>query len=270
MPDGTARGPHAVVTCGSFRTMLEPGATLTFGRSRGHRLRIGHAPEDLRVPRFAGTFECRADGVLVHNRSDKRTLHVQTFPGPGYEVLPLMIAGTHPHPQVKVVVVGQAASYSIIVDTRPLDPAPSSTTTGTRPGAPGDEGRTVGFERIGSMSARHRLMLTALCLPGMTRTGSRAQLPTYAEMEEILRAHGHGYRAKYIRNSLDELRSWLTHEHGIDGLVGTRGNESARSSENFLAPLERWAVHSGNVTDDDLDRLEADDRDGPGRPGGPD
>lgn len=235
MTESTMAGPHAIVTCGSFRVMLEPGRTLTFGRGRGHKLRIGHAPEDLRVPRFAGILECRDDGVLVHNMSDKRTLNVQTFPGPGYDVLPLMIVGTHPHPQVKVVIDGQAASYAITVDTRALghpvvQPAPSSEPTVA------EKDRTVGFERIDSMSSRHRLLLTALCLPAMTRYGRKAKLPTYAEIEEILHEHGHVLRAKTIRNGLDELRGWLTNEHGVEGLIG---NESGEPADNFLEQLEQ-------------------------------
>lgn len=247
---------YAVVSCGSFRAVLEPGQTLTFGRGHGHVLRIGHAPEDLRVPRFAGKLECRDDGVLVHNMSDKRTLAVQTFPGPGYEVLPLMIAGTHPYPQVKIVIAGRAADYAIMVDTRQLERVVRSTPVSQGAG----EESTVGFARIDTMSRRHRLLLTALCLPGLTRTGVRAQPPTYAEMEQILRSYGHKMRAKTIRNGLLDLRGWLSYEHGVEGLIG---NESGPQTDNFLVLLEQWAIRSGNVTDADLDLLEDEGRERP-------
>ncbi len=260
--------PHAVVTCGSHRWSLTPGETLTFGRGADHALRIGHSPQDLRIPRFAGKLECRADGVLVHNMSDKRTLVVQTFPGPGYDILPLMIAGTHPHPQVKVVVTGDAGTYAITVDTRRLGP---------RTAEPDDQAperdrdrETVGFDRIESMSRRHRILLSALCLPMLTRSGQRANVPTYAELEKILEAHGQPFKAKTIRNGLDELRSWLTYEHGIEGLLGESTADAGGPSGGYVQALARWAVLSGNVTDLDLDHLETSGHpepsaDGPGR-----
>jgi hypothetical protein len=249
-PDHT---PHAVVSCGSRRWSLSPGDTLTFGRGAGHPLRLGHSPEDLRVPRFAGKFECREDGVLVHNMSDKRTLVVQAFPGPGYDVLPLMIAGTHPHPQVKVVITGGAGTYAIVVDTRPLGPrtAPADRGIAYRGGG------TAGFDRIESMSRRHRLLLSALCLPMLTRSGPRAEVPTYAEMEKILGDQGHSFKAKTIRNGLDELRGRLTYEHGVDGLLGESSGDVSGPPGGFVAALARWAVLSGNVTDRDLERMEA-------------
>lgn len=254
-PDPT---PHAVVSCGSHRWTLTPGEVLTFGRGHRHALRIGHAPEDLRVPRSAGRFECRADGVLVHNTSDKRTLAVQTFPGPGYEILPLMIIGTHPHPQVRVIVKGLATAYAITVDTRPLA---GGCALGPDAPSPTGDGMTTGFERVAAMSRRHRVMLTALCLPLLTRGGDKAEVPTYAQMEIILREHGHDYKAHTLRNSLDELRSWLTYEHDVDGLLGDGSPDNGGRPANYIQALAQWAILSGNVTDLDLDRLEADDHD---------
>jgi hypothetical protein len=260
MGESSEVAPHAVVSCGSFRASLTPGQTLSFGRGHGHRLRIGHAPQDLRVPRYAGRLECREDGVLVHNMSDKRLLVVQTFPGPSYDILPLMVAGTRPHPQVKVIVQGSGATYAITIDTRRLGTLPRTTASES---AARDEGRTVGFDRIDSMSRRHRLMLCALCLPMMTRSGRNAEVPSYQEMERILHEYGHSYRAKTIRNSLDELRSWLTYEHGVEGLLSESANDSLGASGSFVEKLARWAILSGNVTEHDLEQLEADDGDQP-------
>ena len=246
--------PHVLISCGSLQRVLTPGQTLTFGRGRGHDIRLGHNPEDLRVPRLAGKLECREDGVLVHNLSDKRSLEVQTFPGPSYDILPLMIAGTRPHPQVRLIVKGGSSTYAITIDARPLrtpaSPAPPTSAT--------DEFGTIGFDRIPDMSGRHRLLLSALCMPLMTQTGVRARVPTYAEVEVILRRHGHAIRARTIRNGLDELRHWLTDAHGIDGLTA-RADQPAAEPERLVAALARWAVLSGNVTDDDLDALEADE-----------
>jgi hypothetical protein len=252
-------GPHVLVSCGSLQRVLAPGQTLTFGRGRGHDIRVGHAPEDLRVPRLAGKLECREDGVLVHNLSDKRSLEVQTFPGPSYDILPLMIAGTRPHPQVRVIVKGGSSTYAIAIDARPLGTAAPA----APPTSATDEFGTIGFDRITDMSGRHRLLLSALCLPLMTQTGLRARVPTYAEIEVILRRHGHAIRARTIRNGLDELRHWLTDAHGIDGLTA-RADQQAAEPERLVAALARWAVLSGNITDDDLDALDADEHEGSG------
>lgn len=245
--------PHAVVSCGTFRATLTPGLSMSFGRGQGHPLRLGHDPQDLRVPRHAGRLECRADGVLVHNTSNKRTLVVQTFPGPGYEILPLMVAGTRPHPQVKVLVLGGVSTYAITVDTRALGD-PVAVPAGS--GEPGRDGSTVGFERIETMPARHRRLLCALCLPVLTKFGRKATVPTYAEMEQILHEHGYPMRTSTIRNGLDELRSWLTYEHGIEGLITDTDTDELRGSRSFVERLAEWAILSGNVTDHDLDWLE--------------
>ncbi len=255
--------PHALVTCGSHRSVLPPGRTLDFGRGRERGLRIGHDPEDRHVPRLAGTLECRPDGVLVHNRSERRTLRVEPFPGPAWEILPLMVAGTRPHAQVRVVVGGGLRAYDINLDVRPLGDVPAAAP------APGgrDGAGTVGFERLAAMAPRHRLLLSALCLPLMTRAGPRAVVPTYTEMEHILRACGHRGTARTVKKGLDELRIWLTYEHGVEGLLGDGSDRPSGPPGGYLGALARWAIHSGNVTDDDLDRL-ATDRDGPRGPDG--
>ena len=232
---------------------------MTFGRGHGHPLRIGHSPEDLRVPRYAGRLECRTDGVLIHNTSDKRTLDMQTFPGPSFDIAPLMTAGTNPHQQVRVVVAGSAAVYSITVDTRrlgrpePMDALPESATSPN----------TIGFERIGSITPKHRLMLAALCLPLMTRYGRDARVPTYREMEVIFKRYGRSYAASTIKNDLDELRSWLAYEHRIEGLLRDPDSRST-PTDRLVANLAEWAIRSGNVRDEDLDRLEDGDSVGDG------
>jgi hypothetical protein len=255
----TAQRPVAVITCGAFTRELDPGSSMTFGRGHGHPLRIGHSPEDLRVPRFAGRLECRTDGVLIHNTSDKRTLNVQTFPGPSFDIAPLMIAGTNPHQQVRVVVAGSAAVYSITIDARrlgrpePMEAVPELLASPF----------TIGFDRIESISPKHRLMLAALCLPLMTRYGRDAQVPTYSEMEVIFKRYGRTYAASTIRNNLDDLRSWLTYEHRIEGLLRDSDSRST-SNDRLVANLADWAIRSGNVRDEDLDRLEDGDSVGPG------
>ncbi|WP_433790030.1 hypothetical protein [Actinoplanes sp. CA-252034] len=231
--------PAALITSGDFTRRLAAGRSLSFGRAVGNDLRIGHCPEDRRVPRTAGMLECRDDGVLIHNLSDKRTLTVSTFPGPGYEILPMMVTGTHPHPLVRLSLTGAVADYRITIDLRPLGVARD------RPSRADGSAPTAGFQRIATMRPRHRFFLAALCLPVMTSSGPRGQVPSYAAMEELLAAHGHPYRAKTIRNNLDELRAWLTHEHDIPDLI-------------TVERLAHWAIRSGNVTEGDLERI-ADD-----------
>ncbi|GIE74779.1 hypothetical protein Aph02nite_07290 [Actinoplanes philippinensis] len=230
--------PAALISSGDLTRRLVAGQSLRFGRAPGNDLRIGHSPEDRRVPRTAGLLECRDDGVLIHNLSDKRTLTVATFPGPGYEILPMMVTGTHPHPLVRLSLTGAVTEYRITIDLRGLGPARTS------PAGADGSAPTAGFQRI-PMKPRQRFFLTALCLPVMTSSGPRGQVPSYAAMEELMVAHGHPYRAKTIRNNLDELRAWLTHEHDIPDLTG-------------VERLAHWAIRSGNVTDTDLERF-ADD-----------
>jgi hypothetical protein len=106
----------------------------------------------------------------------------------------------------------------------------------------------------------------------MTRTGPDAEVPTYVELENILREHGHDWAPRTIRNRVNDLRVRLTYEHGVDQLLGADAPESGSQQVNYLPTLAAWAVRSGNVTDLDLESLEADERDGarggsPGRSG---
>jgi len=173
---------------------------------------------------------------------------VSTFPGPGYEILPLMVAGTHPHPQVRISLTGNAAKYLIVVDVRELQAA-------SAPLGPADESAaTVGFRRLADMNPRHRLFLSALCLPLLTASGERGQVPTYAGIERILEDRGYRYKAKTIRNNLDDLRQWLSYEHDVPELLAA--DEGPAGAERVVDKLAHWAIRSGNVTDADLEWLE--------------
>lgn len=244
--------PHALITCGSWSHRLAPAESLTFGRSPEHALRIGHSPPDLRVPRTAGRLECRSDGVLIHNLSDKRSLTMQVFPGPELEIRPLMVTGTHPYHRVRLLLHGNSATFAVMINTEEL----GSGTSGPTPAqAENPEPATVGFERIPDMSGRHRLLLTVLCLPALTQSGRGAEVPSYAEMADILARHRHPLKPSTIRNGLDELRSWLTYEHQIPGLMHNQGDSAAGPGTRMTGALARWAILSGNVTREDLDRL---------------
>lgn len=234
--------PHAVVTHGADRRVLRPGESLSFGRGRDADLRV--APEDLRVPRLAGRLECRTDGVLVHSTSAKVGLMVHPFPGTGFTVDPLAVVGSRPHGRLRVTVSGLSGEHALTVDTTGLGPAATTT-----PVAPTEGRATIGFDRIASLTSRQRRLLTALCLPILTRGGARAEVPGYAGVAKILGDHGAPLAMTTVRNALLELRSLLVNEHGIVGLDAP--------GEAFLRPLALWAVRSGNVTDDDLDGLDA-------------
>ncbi|MBM2615747.1 hypothetical protein JIG36_09290 [Actinoplanes sp. LDG1-06] len=239
--------PAAVISSGDFERRLAPGESLHFGRAVGDGdLSIGGAPEDLRVPRRAGRLECRPDGVLIFNLSDKRALTVAAIPGPQYEIAPLMVSGTHPHGVVRLSLAGRAGEHRIMIDARELA-GPGTAPVGGTP--------TAGFRRLETMRHRHRLFLCALCLPMMKSFGKRGRVPTYAELEVLLADYGYHYKAGTIRNNLDELRHWLTYEHEIPDLIA-EGGEPAGSSR-VVDRLAHWAIRSGNVTEADLARFEA-------------
>ena len=58
-----------------------------------------------------------------------------------------------------------------------------------------------------------------------------------------------------MRRRLDELRTWLGHEHCVDALVGDGAETGGRPTE-YVQRLARWAIASGNVTPEDLDELD--------------
>jgi hypothetical protein len=247
-------GPHALISCGSWRQVLIPGQSLTFGRAASHDLQIGDSPPDLRIPRTAGRLECRSDGVLIFNLSDKRSLTLQVFPGPEQEIEPLSIAGTYPHSRVRLILHGKSTTFSLMIDAEHLgqdagDPASAQPES--------LEEATEGFARISNMSDRHRLLLTVLCLPRLTQSGQRAEVPSYAQMSKMLSRYGHSLKPHTVRNGLDDLRIWLTHEHGIPGLVEERedGAPTPGGNRHMVKKLAEWAIRSGNVTREDLDRL---------------
>ncbi len=245
-----------VVRCGPARHQLAPGESLTFGRGQGNDLRIGHEPADLRIPRYAGRLEARADGVLIHNTSDKRSLVVEVFPGEPFEVAPLMTSGTGPHDLVTVVIDGERGRYAVAVDATglrasvPPAPLPMTAVVG------GVSGATVGFARIASLTPRHRALLCALCLPAAFGWNGQHGTPSYADMEAILAERGHRTSAKTIRNVLDDLRRELATVHGVGGVWEEAGAERA-GRQSFLPDLARWARLSGNVTTEELSDFDA-------------
>ncbi|MGY1709833.1 hypothetical protein ACI8AC_10020 [Geodermatophilus sp. SYSU D00758] len=252
MVDDPVVGSHVVVSSAGTRIVLRPGDALTFGRGSACHLRIGHVPEDLRVPRAAGRLECRSDGVLIHNVSDKRPLEVVTFPGPGFEIPPLRLMGTMPHDLVTVVVRGdRGRRHAINIDAGPL----GLRSAGSR--APADRGSaTVGYRRIDDLTPRQRDLLCALCLPGTLGWDDITGIPTYRQMERILAERGVHVNAKRIRNALDDLRHRLANEHGVADVHGDSSDAPPGGKQSFLPELAAWARISGNVSDAELEAFD--------------
>lgn len=256
MPTDRPSGAHVVVSAGTQARVLVPGDVLTFGRGAQNDLRVGAVAEDLRVPRLAGRLECRPDGVLIHNTSDKRPLLMEMFPGPSFEIPPRMLVGTMPHDLVTIVVRGEGRrTYPVRIDLRPL-----AVSCGRRDGsaatAAEDPARTVGYWRIPAITERQRTLLCALCLPGSIGGNGPAGVPAYAEMERILAERGVRLTAKTIRNTLDDLRQWLTLEHGVADIYGEDAAVTPGGKQSFLPELARWARLSGNVTDAELEEFD--------------
>lgn len=237
----------ASVIFGGRSLPLHPGESLTFGRSRGNDLQIGREPLDLGISRNAGVLHCLPDGILVRNLSAKVALTVRTFPGPGFEVAPLTMVGTHPYERARIVLPGSTGNHQIDLDLRALrvtTPAIYDSSSA----------RTTGFARLPDMRPRHRFFLSALCLPLLTASGEAARVPRYTEVREILASRGHHLSVRTIRNNLNDLRVWLTYEHSIPGLICAAGEKPGESATT--GRLAEWAIRSTNVTPEDLERLE--------------
>lgn len=254
-----AEPPHAVVRSGGLRRVLQPGESLTFGRGQHNDVPLGRTPPDLRVPRSAGRLECREDMVLVHNLSNKVTMLAETFPGPNFEIPPLMTVGSLPHTVLTLVVRGEGGTRHVVqLDCTHLSRAWSH----LAPAASArSQDETVGFVRLTCLTTGQRELLMALCLPAFL--GDQTT-PSYTDMEAVLRARGRSLSAKTIRNGLDQLRRHLATDHGVPDVHSDQPDDPRGGKQSFLPQLARWARLSGNVSDDELSDFE--DRDVGGRP----
>jgi hypothetical protein len=106
---------------------------------------------------------------------------------------------------------------------------------------------TSGYLRL-ELPAAQRRYLAALCEPILTSIGAHAVPATYGQI-----AGRCGVSPRTVRNSLDGIRQMLSADYGIPGLVHAGDYPGA---VNFLSALASWAVHSSNVTSDDLESLE--------------
>ena len=91
-------------------------------------------------------------------------------------------------------------------------------------------------------------MLAALCEPLLRLAGEQARPASYAEIARRLQLGS----PEYVRRVLGELRDRLSTADGVPRLQ-TDGTNPGRGQVDALAD---WAVRTGTVTLDDLNRLD--------------
>ncbi|GAB6897630.1 hypothetical protein [Kineosporia succinea] len=233
-------GPAAVlfsVTEGQQRRAVPPGHEVTIGRSRNCDLRIAYEPEDDHVSRHAATVRVLADCVLIRNVSSSKLLQLRPPTGATRTVEPGAATTSLPWRQFDVIVTGRfGRDYVVHVDARGLPPSPSEVDDES------DDSPTVVVPPIILTPAQRRL-LTALCEPLLTRSGTEASAATYRQVAERV-----GRRPGYVRNVFKQVREKLD-SHGVPGLVS---RERPDAAEDFRLPLAMWAIRSGTITHADL------------------
>ncbi|WP_041840909.1 hypothetical protein [Actinoplanes friuliensis] len=237
----------AVVRHGTRTWVLHDGGHLRFGRSTGVDIPVATQPADLTISRSAGCLDATGRGVLVTNESVRRTMYLQAVPGPEIEVKPGMTVGTAPHERSRIVLLGgHEARY--VLDIRSAARGPS--TGAARPQAviAGDP-TSPAFARR-DLTPVQRRYLAALCEPLLTPVAGVSSA-TYLQI-----ANRCGVSDRTVRNCLDGLRQSLAADHGVPGLVRQDRPAPGGQGDNFLRALAGWAIDSGNITPDDLSRLD--------------
>jgi hypothetical protein len=165
-----------------------------------------------------------------------------------------MLIGTTPHPMVQLVIIGgTGSSYAINIDTRALTTSANVGEWAAGFGQPA----TKGYVRIDDLSLRERLLLTALCLPVPDDLAEPGDVPTYRQLEQLLRQRGYPLSHKTIRHGLDALRAKLAVTFEVPGIYAGEKDGGHGGKQSFLPALARWARASNNVTVEELDGLDA-------------
>lgn len=220
------------VTVGESRFELSPGEALTFGRDPSCAVCLD--PDDLGISRLAGSVESEAGTWWVFNRSTVRPLEVvdeigiRTIVAPGRR---LAVVGP-----LTVVVEGSIRRHALRVHAgEPEEPnAPPPT-------APGDLRPTVTAAEV-MINDQDRLALVALFsgyLEAFPRYDPHPK--SYADAAALL-----GWPRTTLIKRIEYLRTRLSNA-GVPNLQG----------ENALQALAEWALVTGTLSREDLDRLPA-------------
>ncbi|MBT0769683.1 hypothetical protein KIH74_12165 [Kineosporia sp. J2-2] len=222
---------------GRVRRAVPPGQEVTVGRSRACDLRVAFEPEDDHVSRHSATLRVLADCVLIRNVSSSKLISLRPLTGAARTVEPGAATTSLPWRQFDVVITGRfGRDYVVHVDARGLPPSSTALEEES------DSSPTVVVPPIMLTPAQRRL-LTALCEPLLTRSGTQASAATYRQVAERV-----GRRPGYVRNVFKQVREKLD-SHGVPGLVS---RERPDAAEDFRLPLAMWAIRSGTITHADL------------------
>ncbi|MEJ7764525.1 MAG: hypothetical protein WKF86_03420 [Acidimicrobiales bacterium] len=224
--------------------LLNEGAELVFGRSENCDLLVGLGPghpEDRMVSARAGMLKWHSGLLWVLNTSTYMPFY--------------LFAGTE-----EQVVVPKEVFSTVVRRTR-LELRGKSPIEGRRQEAhridvrlPYDEveggsaASGSGTEGLLHLEPRERLLLTAYCYRLLNFSGPQARPASHNEAGDRL-----GISPKTARREMDDLRSRLSTDYGVPGLLAA---EEDKFKEDGTVTLCRYAVRSGNITEDDFSLLE--------------
>ena len=232
-------GPLTVAH-GNTEVVVEPGRTLTIGRSAD--LTIDDNPHLhrrlLSVHEDQGWWWLTNVGSAIAVSVGTEAGHFQAQLGPG-ATLPLVV------PTLRVRFTAGARTYEVILD------APDAVMT---PSSPEPAGGDVTRAPL-RLSESQRLLVTALAEPALREPGTGlSAMPSSAEAAERL-----GWPLTTFNRKLDAVCAKLDGA-GVEGLRGGPGHLAS----NRRARLVEFALVSRLVTVADLDALEEGGGEGPG------